>query len=68
MLVFLEYIFQFLINKAPLASNGVDRQNFIGKRVKDDKCTNSFGAGFRGAIGNASSSSFGRSGFDNCQR
>ena len=44
MLVFLEYNFQFLINKALLASNGVDRQNFIGKS-----------AGFRGAIGNASS-------------
>ena len=55
MLVFLEYIFQFLINKALLASNGVDRQNFIGKRVKDDKFTPLFGAGFRGAIGSASS-------------
>ena len=55
MLVFLEYIFQFLINKALLASNGMDRQNFIGKRVKDDKFTLSFGAGFRGAIGSASS-------------
>ena len=54
MLVFLEYIFQFLINKALLASNGVDRQNFIGKRFKDDKFTPSFGAGFRGAIGSAS--------------
>ena len=53
MLVFLEYIFQFLINEALLASNGVSRQNFIGKRIKDDKFTLSFGAGFRGAIGNA---------------
>ena len=55
MLVFLEFIFQFLINKALLASNGVDRQNFIGKRIKDDKFPFLFVAGFRGAIGNASS-------------
>ena len=55
MFVFLEYIFQFLINKALLASNGVDRQNFIGKRIKDDKFPSSFVDGFRGAIDNASS-------------
>ena len=55
MLVFREYIFQFLTNKAPLALDGVDRQNFIGERVKDNKFTLSFGAGSRGAIGNASS-------------
>ena len=36
MLVFLEYIFQFFINKALPASISVDRQNFIGKSVKDD--------------------------------
>ena len=36
MLVFLEYIFQFFINKALPASNSVDRQNFTGKSVKDD--------------------------------
>ena len=54
MLVFLEFIFQFLINKALLASNGVDRQNFIGKRIKDDKFPFPSVAGFRGAIGNAS--------------
>ena len=36
MLAFLEYIFQFFINKALPASNSVDRQNFVGKRVKDD--------------------------------
>ena len=55
MLVFLEYIFQFLINKALLASNGMDWQNFIGKRIKDDKFPSSSVAGFRGTIGNASS-------------
>ena len=33
---FLKYIFQFSINKAPPASNSVDRQNFMGKSVKDD--------------------------------
>ena len=36
MLVFLEYIFQFVMNNTRPASNGVDRQNFIGKSVKDD--------------------------------
>ena len=54
MLVFLEYIFQFLINKALLASNGMDRQNFIGKRDKYNKFRIPVSAGFRGAIGNAS--------------
>ena len=34
--LFLEYIFQFFINKALTASNSVDRQNFMGKSVKDD--------------------------------
>ena len=32
MLVFVEYIFQFFINKALLASNSVHRQNFMGKK------------------------------------
>ena len=68
MLVFLEYIFQFLINKALLASNGVDRQNFIGKRFKNDKFKSSFGASFRGAIGNASSYLAGGPGFNTCLR
>ena len=36
MLVFLKYIFQFAINKALPASNSVDRQNLMGKSVKDD--------------------------------
>ena len=35
MLVFLEYIFQFFINKALTASNSVDRQNFVGKSVTE---------------------------------
>ena len=64
MLVFLEYIFQFLINKALLASNGEDRQNFIGKRFKLNKFTSPFGAGFRGAIGSASSYFVGGPGFN----
>ena len=68
MLVFLEYIFQFLINKALLTSNGVDRQNFIGKRFKDDKFTALFGVGFHGAIGNASSYFVGSPGFNTCLR
>ena len=33
---FLEYIFQFLINKVLSASNSVHRQNFMGKNVKDN--------------------------------
>ena len=33
---FREYIFQFFINIALPASNIVDRQNFMGKSVKDD--------------------------------
>ena len=33
---FLEYIFQFFINNTLPASNGVDRQNFIGKSVRHD--------------------------------
>ena len=37
MLVFLEYIFQFLMNKALLASKSVDRQNVMGKSLKDDQ-------------------------------
>ena len=37
LVVFLEYIFQFLINKALLASNSVDRQNFMGKSLKVDQ-------------------------------
>ena len=36
-LVFVEYIFQFFINKALLASNSVHRQNFMGKNVTCDK-------------------------------
>ena len=36
MLVFLEYIFQFFMNKALPTSNSVDQQNFMGKSVKDD--------------------------------
>ena len=68
MLVFLEYIFQFLISKTLLASNGVDRQNFIGKRCKDDTFSILFGAGFRGAIGNASSYFVGGPGFNTCFR
>ena len=36
MLFFLEYIFQFFIYIALPASNIVDRQNFMGKSVKDD--------------------------------
>ena len=68
MLVSLEYIFQFLINKALLASNGVDWQNFIGKRFKNKKFTCSFGAGFRGAIGSASSYFVGDPGFNTCLR
>ena len=37
MLVFLEYFFQFFINKALPASNGVvNRQNFMGKSLKHD--------------------------------
>ena len=31
MLVFLEYIFQFFIDKALPASNSFDQQNFMGK-------------------------------------
>ena len=68
MLVFLEYNFQFLINKALMASNGVDRQNFIGKRFKDDKFTASLVAGFRGPIGTASSYFVGGPGFNTCLR
>ena len=37
MLFFLEYIFQFFINKALPASNSVDRQNFMGKSFKNDE-------------------------------
>ena len=36
MLVFHEYIFQFLMNNTLPASKGFDRQNFMGKSVKDD--------------------------------
>ena len=36
MLIVLKYILQFSINKALPASNSVDRQNFMGKSVKDD--------------------------------
>ena len=64
MLVFLEYIFQFLINKALLASNGVDRQNFIGKRNKDNTFPCSSVAGFRGAIGIAPGRHVGGPGFN----
>ena len=31
-LIFLEYIFEFLMNTAPLASNSVYRQNFGGEK------------------------------------
>ena len=34
--ILLEYIYGFLINKAPSASNSVYRQNLMGKNVKDN--------------------------------
>ena len=36
MLVFLEYVWKFFVNKALPDSNSVDWQNFMGKSVKDD--------------------------------
>ena len=34
--IFLEYIYEFLINTALPASNSVYRQNLMGKKVKDN--------------------------------
>lgn len=34
LLIFFEYIFEFLINRSPPASNSVYQQNFMGKTLK----------------------------------
>ena len=66
MLVFLEYIFQFFINNALPASNSVDRQNFMGKSVKDDQFNSTTNC--CGAIDNAFSYHVDGSGFDSRRR
>ena len=41
MLVFLQNIFQFFINKAQAALTTVNQQNFMGKSDKDNEINNS---------------------------
>ena len=36
LLIFCEYIFEFVINRSPPASNSVYQRNFMGKNVKDN--------------------------------